>query len=408
MEHAPFGGSTASRVIGCPGYLREAAKLAPRFHDTAGPAADLGTASHYLGELCLRDGKAVPEDWRGEEMPGQNASWPVNTDMIHAVTIYVDYVRRRQREMGADLYVEATVRPLPEFDDMFGSADAILVEPFGDIEVIDYKNGTGFYVSEIDNDQMNYYALGALYVVGPLDVDKVTTTIVQPRCSNVDGVRPWGTSPAALLDYADVLRAARKESEKPDAPLVPGSYCTFCPVKKAGACEALNSIPGKVVVAEFADIIAAQPDVEPAIVCTAPDPSDPEQMWLARQMVKPLKHWIAGLDELEQINLEHGVPMRGRKLVRKRANRRLRNVAATKAALDAREDTVEDDYMTVRELKSPAQLERSKGITKNWVATQTYTPEGGLTVADESDPRPAVTLLDEFADIIEKVTTNSD
>lgn len=406
MKHATLGASSASRWIGCPGQPREAAKLEPRFQNTSSRAADMGTAAHSLGEMCLRDGAAVPEDWRGQEVSGQEIAWPVNDDMIESVTTYVDYVRQRQREMRANLYIEASIQPLPEFDDMFGTADAILVEPFGDIEVIDFKNGSGVFVSEIDNDQMNYYALGSLQVVGPLDVDKVTTTIVQPRCNSVEAIRPWETSVNALLDYGDVLRAARVETEKPDAPLRPGPYCNFCSVGKANRCPALDVFTDKVVVADFAEIIAAQPDVEPAaVVCAQPDPGDEDSMWLARQMIQPLEHWIKGVKAAELTNLEHGVPVRGRKLVKKRANRKLANPLATRAALAARDDVTEEDYLTPSRLKSPAQLEKSKGITKNWISSQCYTPEGGLTVADADDARPAVTLLDEFADIVAKLAS---
>ena len=403
MKHSILGASGATRWINCPGSIRETRRLPARFRYTSSAAADLGTAAHYLGELCLRDGEAVPEMWAGQEIPGEHKGWVCDDDMIQAVTIYVEYVRRRQREMNADMYIEVSVKPLPEFDDMFGTGDCILVEPWGEIEVIDYKNGSGVYVSEIDNDQMNFYALGALQQVGPRDVGEVTTTIVQPRCSQVEPVRPWKTSPQHLLEYGDILRAARAATEKPDAPLVAGDHCRFCPVGKAGACPALEAQKDEVVQVEFSDLQAKYAaDEAPVVEAKLPDPDDPQQMWLARQMIAPLKAWISGVEAAEQTNLEHGVPVRGRKLVRKRANRQLRDPAATKAELESRDDLSEDDYLTPRKLKSPAQLEKNPKIDTDWVKGQAYTPEGGVTVADESDPRPAVTLLDEFAGLAEE------
>jgi hypothetical protein len=52
-------------------------------------------------------------------------------------------------------------------------------------------------------------------------------------------------------------------------------------------------------------------------------------------------------------------------------------------------------------LKSPAKLEVVKAIGKPFVAGLSYKPEGGITIAADSDARPAVppTAITDFQDV---------
>ncbi len=402
MKHASLGASGASRWIGCPGSPRLIAELPGRLKGQTSLYADEGTAAHTLGDWCLNDGELMPEDYRGQTIDAELKAWPVNDDMINAVTTYVEYVRRRQAEMGANLFVEVSIRPLPEFEDMWGTADAVLVEPYGTIEVCDYKHGAGVYVSEVDNDQMKFYGLGAVENVGPLNVADAIITIIQPRCEGTKAVRPWPVSTDQLLDFGDTMRAARIATEQPDAPLIPGDHCRWCPA--AALCPALSAQADLAVIDDFAEVLAAHKAegkaLEPTVVATLPDPDDEDALYLARAMVPALRHWIKRVGEMTLANLEHGRPQRGQKLVRKRANRCWSDPADVERRLRNKQGVLICDFNKIT-LKSPAQMEKVATIGKEFVAKYSEKPEGGLTVAPSDDPRPAASLLDEFADVID-------
>jgi hypothetical protein len=401
-KHAVLSASGASRWIGCPGSVRLCAELPARLKNRTSVYADEGTAAHSVGEQCLRDGSFLPEDFRDRLIPAELKEWPCNDDMIEAVTIYVEYVRRRQREMGANLFVEARVRPLPERDDMYGTADAVLVEPYGEIEVIDYKHGAGVFVSEVDNDQMKFYGLGAVANVGPLNISGGKITIVQPRCEGMEPVRPWDVSVDDLLNFGDTMRAARIETEKPDAPLIPGDHCRWCPA--AALCPALNAQAELAVVDDFADVIAEHAALdavpEPEVTVTLPDPNDPDALYLALCMLPALDHFKKRVNEMAEDNLEHNIPVRGHKLVRKRANRAWVDPVALEERLRKKKGVKVGDF-TTRALKSPAQMEKIPGIGKTFVADHCHNPKGGLALVRAEDPRPEVDLLDEFADALD-------
>ncbi len=400
-QHAVLSASSASRWIACAGSVRMIAPLPHRLTNRTSVYADEGSCAHSVGEQCLRDGKFVPEDFRGQMIQGELKEWECNEDMVAAVTVYVDYIRRRQRELGADLFVEAKVRPLPEFDDMYGTADAVLVEPWGLLEVTDYKHGAGVFVSSEDNDQMKFYALGALLKVGPLNVSRVRLTIVQPRCEGMDPVRSWECSVDELLDYGDVLRAARLATQEPDAPLSAGDHCRWCPVPK---CPELERIKNLAVVDDFAVQIAEHAAdgklVSPEIVATLPDPDDPDQLYLGLMIAPVLEHFVKRVREMAVINLELLVPVRGHKLVRKRANRAWVDPEEVEQKLRNRKGVRVGDF-TKSTLKSPAQMEKVAAIGKDFVAEYCEKPQGGLTLARADDPRPAASLLDEFAGYID-------
>ncbi len=398
--HANLGASGASRWIGCPGSVRLIRELPQRLRSRTSIYADEGTAAHKLGEHCLEDPERMPEQFRGKKIKGELQSWPVNDDMINAVTIYVEYIRKRQAEMGPGtrLHLEATVRPLPEFEDMYGTGDAILYEPFGELEVVDYKHGAGVWVDEEDNDQMKYYGLGALVNIGPLDVSSVTTTIIQPRVTGEKPIRPWHTTPAELLQYGDILRAARIEAEKPDAPLNPGDHCRFCPA--AALCPALQKKAAVTVREDFSEFTAANPTADMDVQMVLPDADDPEALALAMQLAPVVVQWAKKVDEMAMNNALHGVQVKGHKLVRKRANRAwLDPVDLERRLRNKRGVTVSD--MFKQTLKSPAQLEKLAFVGKEFVAEHCEKPKGGLTLVPEEDPREAESLLYEFADAIE-------
>lgn len=406
-QHAILGASSASRWLACPGSIREIGRL-PRFaREKTSIYALEGTAAHFLSEHCLAH-DSDPEVERGRwlsadgifddtlERPDLPGEWfRVDDEMIESVQLYLDVVRGHMKRLGnAELRVERMVYPVRGREDMFGTADAIIIEPYGELIVGDFKYGKGVVVDVDYNDQAMFYGLGALHEVEQRgeEISKVTLEIIQPRAPHDDGpVRGWTLEVDELREYEAVLRAGAAATEDPEAPLVPGKHCRFCPA--ASACEALRSRVATEMIATLPDDLDEKPTVR------LPDPSNPEELARAMEIAEIADFWAAEVKKLTQRAIEGGIGVKGWKLVRKRSQRRWSDEHVVEQKLRNKRGVKVDDIFN-KKLQSPAQMEKNPKIGKAWVAEHAVKPEGGLSIARESDPRPALpAVADQFPEI---------
>ncbi len=378
--------------MSCPGSILAIRSLPAAERDRTSAYADEGTAAHTLAEACLRRGRPA-RDALGKMIRGKLQRWEVTEEMVDAVQIYLDEVNYHVERLGGELLIERTVRPLPDRDDMYGTGDAIVIETFGELIVIDLKYGKGVIVETDWNDQAMYYGLGSLEEIGRDDVSSVTIVIVQPRAPHPDGpVRRWTIPVEILTEFAEQLRAAADATAAPDAPLKAGEHCRFCPA--AALCPALRERAFAVAADDFEEL----PDeIGPAHV-RLPDVNDPEALGRAARLVPILDFFCREVEGMVQRTLERGKYVPGKKLVRKRANRVWRDPADVERMLRNRRGVRVDDIFK-KTLLGPAPLERIKSIGKKFVAANCHKPEGGLTVTDDSDPRDAVVapMIADFA-----------
>lgn len=405
-DHAILGASSAARWISCPGSVREIAALPESERSKTSIYADEGTAAHTLAERCLRNG-IVPGDYIEKmDIPGKLQDWPVTQEMAEAVQVYLDEVEYHlDRFKGpAEALVERSVQPILR-DDMWGTADVIIHEQYGELVVIDFKYGKGIVVETDWNDQMMYYGLGALREIGYDDVSTVTLVVVQPRADHHDGpVRRWTCGKDVLMEFADQLEAAAEATKDPDALLKAGSHCRFCPV--VPTCPAQRELRLQTAVTDFESLPAV---IEhPTEHVKLPDPRDPDELGRAMQVVSLLDFWCKEVRSMVRTQLESAQEVRGYKLVRTKANRAWTDEDDLKRRLGNMRGVGVDDIYT-RKLKSPAQIEKIKALgarpkdRKAWVAKHAHNPEGGLAVVPESDSRDAVEapLLTDFASPVE-------
>ena len=157
-------------------------------------------------------------------------------DCVNVALNHIFGLLKPEDELHAETRVDLSeIRP-----GMFGTCDCLIYKPDGTLHVIDYKHGFGF-VDVVNNSQLRYYALGALHKImaAGKDVHTVVSTIVQPNAYGAEPVRAEAIDVFALLDWSSVLADAVKATEDPNAPLVPGDHCKFCPA--AGVkCDALR------------------------------------------------------------------------------------------------------------------------------------------------------------------------
>ena len=416
--------------------------------------------SEYKGRLIeILEGENGDEGTsilkKGAKWPKQATRivFEVDVDMYEAVECMTDYVRNRCVELDlvpdevlfgegpslakvvTDLVKKGTVRleakviPLPERDDTGGTGDVIIDAWPTLLEIVDYKHGSGVFVPVDGNEQLRSYGLGALQEAGADDYENVRYTICQPRHLNSprDGIMYEETTAKELMDWKHWLTAAADRVDDARAMIADGAtleelfesgflsvgedggHCTFCDLK---------STTGSVCPAALAKV------QEQAMTDFDDDPADIDSTASANHLAVLLP-WIPFIDkwakaivaEAEQL-LMSGGKIDGRKVVRKRSSGRKyieqRKIAPEKEGdeptyVDVTEaDRVEalvgygadeaDLYTKPVFLSGPkAEKLIPKKDRQEFSDNFMYTPEGGLTIAPESDKREAV-LIDPASD----------
>ncbi|MBA3678507.1 MAG: DUF2800 domain-containing protein [Sphingosinicella sp.] len=372
--HAELGASVAARWMVCPGSVRLSRGQAN--YETEHSRA--GTAAHALAELCLRKGH-TPDVYEGVELEGVE----VDQDMIDAVAVYVNYCRaipRGNSWIEHRFSLAALNPPAP----MFGTCDfAAHIPLLRELEVVDYKNGSGVVVEVKGNKQLRYYALGALLELGQgLEVETVKITIVQPRAGHPDGAIRSEVIPVAdLLAFADELMAAARATLEPDAPLNPGAHCRFCPASPI--CPAQR--------AQVESLVQVAFDAMPLDVPPTPESLTPEALSHILHHLPQLEDWAKNVRTFALRQLEAGGVVVGQKLVERRATRRWVSEGQVESWL-REEKQLADDEIFIQKLKSPAQLEKLPGMKKVIPAGFIEKKSSGYTMVPDADARPALVL----------------
>ncbi len=421
-SHAVLGASSAHRWMRCTGSPGLIDRLTRRGMIDPGQSsvyADEGSAAHALAADCITAGRPAAEyvhgtvvmkdpvdGWMVVGVSGGIGSikepyFPVTEEMAENVQVYLDAIAAEKALLpAAEVLVETRVFPLADAEEeMFGTADVILWCPIEAILVVmDLKFGAGVVVEADHNEQTMYYGLGALRrVAGDAAVEavcKVRLVITQPRARHVDGpIRVFERTAQELVEWGGVLRSAAAATKRADAPLAAGDWCKFCPA--AALCPELRRQMVETIKADFDAPVPVDPAA--AVQRMLPDPEDERELGKAMRLVPLVDMWCREVEAIAQRRLEYGRGVDGFKLVRKRANRRWKDPEAVETALRKKRGVKVDDIYD-RKLRSPAQLEKVKLIGKGWVAEFSEKPDGGVTVAPVTDPRPAVLLplLDSF------------
>jgi len=266
---------------------------------------------------------------------------------------------------------------------MFGTADAVVYTPaLRQLEVIDYKNGSGVVVEVRNNAQLKYYALGAALSLGKgIPIDTVKITIAQPNAGHPDGiVRSEVLDYIELLAFAGELLAAARLTLDPDAPLVPGKHCRFCPA--SAICPAQREQAQALAQVAFADMPLDRPP--------APESLPPEILGDILDKLPILDDWMKSVYAHARHELEQGRSVHGRKMV---AGKRSRDWASEKETEDflLGKGLAEEELYKPRTLKSPAQVEKVIG-KKNLPAELVAWKDGNTQMVSVNDPRPALAL----------------
>jgi hypothetical protein len=353
------GGSTAKRVIACPGSVALVAQMPPK---PSSKYADTGTLLHNTISEIL-EGRLTPEGAVGLYYEGIVLDQDLlNNKLLPALMALDDIDPDKKMEYACETVVGfGDVLP-----DVFGSAD--LLGRIGDTAyVIDWKFGDGVVVDVEENPQLMFYAAAAMRTKEVQWVfegaTKIECVIVQPPY-----VKRWETSPRRIQMFEHELVRAVKRAMQPDAELVSGDHCRWCAAKPI--CPLLTGAVDR----------ALRSSVQ-ALDVTA--------IAAALEEAELLEHWIADLRALAFQMLEEGVAVPGYKLVPKRATRQWVNETA---ALDALRDLgVKENELMETSMLSPAKAEKVLKKHKLELPRDlVVSVSTGNTLAPEEDPRPAV------------------
>lgn len=396
--HATLAPSAANRWINCPGSIRASEGVEQK---TTHYMAE-GTAAHELASLCLESGidpgrhlghfvDIDDKDRRIKQSATPNGKniWLIDDEMVDAVEVYTDHVRGLMEAAGALAIVDVEQRLDMRHihPAIFGTGDAVVYDIEGEhLHVCDFKYGKKHLVSPAENPQLFLYGAGAVRRYHNHRVKKITLHVVQPRTQGVP-IKSWETDLLDLFEFEGTVALAAARTEDPDAPLLAGEWCGFCPIK--GTCKVRRR-------QAFTD---AQAEFDDAGDMSLPAISDlsPEQRGTILRQADQIFAFVKAVQETEHNNALEGNPPAGFKLVAKRANRKWRSEEEALVAL--RQSQFDDESIfTEPKLKSPAQIETAIG-KKDFVAFADLVikKSSGANLVPNEDPRPAI-LADAMAE----------
>lgn len=352
MSHAKLSPSAAERWMTCPGSV----VLSEGMPDKSSAFAEEGTCAHELAEKILMGSLTIGD-----------------SEMMAHVSIYVDHVMN----LGGKLHIEQRVKVN---DAVYGTADAVVwLDNEKHLHIVDLKYGAGVAVEVDGNTQLKIYALATLLTFG-YPAERVTATIVQPRCPHSDGpVRSVTYDVVDLLDFhadlEDAISVVRDaQQHAPEALLDAGFLtpsekgCRWC--KAAPKCPKLRAKAQEMAKQVFA----------PGL------PYDAKALADTLDFLPILEGWIKNTREFAYGEAEKGYALPGYKLVEKRATRKWRDESLARAYFGNA-----PEFYTEPELKTPAAIEKLLPKDERAKLDELCVKESsGHTLAHESDKRPAI------------------
>ncbi len=363
MNHSNIvGGSTAKRVMNCPGSVALVQKMPPQ---PSNKYADEGTLLHnVIAEIVMTD--KHPEEFLHTKYNDQILTLDLIDNKLVPALAALDVI-----DPNKEMEIEAETRVgfgdlLP---DVFGSTD--LIGRIGKRAVVlDWKFGDGVAVEVEENPQLMFYAAAAMRTEETKwafkDIEEIEMVIVQPP-----QVKRWVTTPARIAQFEKDLVKAVKLAQQPNAELKIGDHCRWCAAKPI--CPQMTGA------------------VDRALK-TSIDGLDAPTISAYLKNADMLEQWITDLRALALQMLDSGAKLPDYKLVAKRAIRQWTDEDKAKVALFAYGLT-ESEVMETS-IISPAKAEKALKKRKQALPDDLVVAiSSGNTLASADDPRPEVMIL---------------
>ena len=235
MTHSILAPSSAPIWGHCAGYVLMDS-MYPEEEET--PETKEGTAVHWVGAEGLKLQSVT--HLLGATAPNGVV---ITQEMLDCVQVYLDDVKSL---VTLRPHIEEKLHIPKIHQECFGTPDVWCYNMYDHVVYLwDYKHGHGEV--PVMNYQMVCYLAG---IMTALDLDdqiiKAVVTIVQPRCFSDEGpVRRETIMLSDLRGVINTLEAKALEALAPDAQVVSGNHCRYCPARlhcKAARHAAHNAI----------------------------------------------------------------------------------------------------------------------------------------------------------------------
>lgn len=389
QKHSRFGPSSSGRWIPCPGSVG----LQTYGKGSGSIYAAEGTLMHNISEDCLLNPDVAPGTFVGQTFNVDGYDIEFTQEFADAVQFYLDAVWNLKDDYpDSTLTVEERVNLGyygKEFENIFGTADAIINQQFGVLVVADLKGGKGVSVAA-DSSQPKLYAVMA---AGKLleTYEKIVTVIIQPRDRTGEYYKAAEHDPADLKAWVEdtVLPAIRNGRSDNPTFCASEAACRWC--EASGQCKYQAELAFKVAVDDF-DIDDLENTTEENLTArqTPPGLIEDDQFYKILELSKFIQDWVASVKTVAKEKLEKGQFLKKLKLVEGRSNRTwdpeqdIEKILKTKVRFKVSE-------IYEKKLRSPTQLMKIvPKKKKEMVEALIIKPKGKPTVAFESDKRPAI------------------
>ena len=358
MQHSSIvGGSTAKRVISCPGSVKLVQKMPPQ---PSNKYADEGSMLHEAISTILSDGTVRAGMFKHKD---QLLTQELYDEKIVPAMDALD-------EIDPDGELVYKVETRVEFGDLlpgvFGSTD-LIGRLDGRAIILDWKFGSGVPVAAEENAQLLFYAAAAMRTESAKwafeGVTEVECIIVQPPA-----IRRWKTTVTRVKQFEHELMMAVKTALRDDAPLAQGDHCRWCAAKPI--CPQMTGAVDRALKQQLINL-------------------DVDTLGRYLHNADLLEDWIKDLRALAFGMLEKNVPVPGYKLVQKQARRKWTDDSKAKEALLSL--GLKESVVVETSIMSPAQAEKALKKRFSELPEDLIKSESsGTTLAPEDDPRPAV------------------
>lgn len=373
MQHSSIvGGSTAKRVINCPGSVQLSLAAPPK---PSSRDADKGSLLHNVIAAHLDSGEPL-ESFIGTAFGSAKLTEDMIEDKLRPALAALNEI---DPEHALDFVVERRVTFNEYLPGVFGSCD--LLGRIGDRAIVlDWKFGDGVMVDVEENEQLMFYVAAGMRTEELAwvfkDVTEVECVIVQPPF-----VKRWVTTPSRIKTFEAQLKLAVRDAARAEAPMASGEWCRWCPAKPT--CPVVTGEVKRALRAAVKQLNAQEIGE-----------------WLAKADF--LEDWIKDLREQALTMLNEGTSLPGYKLVAKRATRKWEDESKAAAALQAL--GLQESELYEHELKTPAQVEKLLKKQKQTMPNDLIVSvSSGNTLASEDDPRPSVLLIGQHLAALSKL-----
>lgn len=382
-EHSDLvGGSSAGRVIQCPGSVN-LAKTLPR--PPTSEYAHKGTLCHNAMEKIVpafftcEVGTYLPDLVAGMTLRTKKDTYTLDDEMIEDKIIPAITELQKLYDndvIGETCRVEQKVSFKHEvLDGAFGTADIIDTSENDDglvvCTILDWKFGAGVLVSPENNSQGLFYAAAAMetHPYG-MDADLFEIIIVQPSNRTDDNQASWTATREQVQSFKNLLVDSVAAIDNKPGIFNTGKDCRWCPAK--AACPKQKEIA----------------DTARSLTIDELQSKD-LGVWLER--ADTLENWIHDLRAYAYKLLENGQKVPGYKLVQKQGRNKWVDEKYAETVLPKLFD--EKEIFTRKLITAPQALKlaKKKKIDTSELEKNIAKVSSGLTIAVETDKRPAAT-----------------